>query len=212
MSYQRRGIELYLDGWSLDKLGQVSDEPLTLITELIYPRPRISNRRQSRTIPAESNGWVDWSDRAFHNRVLFKEIVEGPFSVGVTIKRGDTGSGLLGFFGETIRTAGEEATEQIAEAHYPPPISSALEVVAETGFDVLEEMEFSDVVATGAVELSSADSVDDEPLDIDLTAPVEIYNPRPNPHPEKHTDYEEILKEPGESNGSITLEYSIFDR
>lgn len=210
MSYERRGLELFLDDWTLDETGQISEDPLTVIAELIYPRPRISNRRETKAVPAVPDG--DWSDRPFHNRILFKELVEGPFSIGVTIKRADTGPGFLGIFGRLIREAGAEAAEEVVDRFTPASLSAALEVVAETGFEQLEELDFSDVVATGSVELNSSDPVDDGSLDIDLTAPVTIHNPEPNPHPERHTDYEEVLKQPGDDNGTVTLAYSIFDR
>lgn len=203
---------MYLDHWTIEKTGQISEDPLVLMTELIYPRPRISRRQETKAIPPTAGESVDWSGRPFHNRILFKELVEGPFAIGVTIKRNDTGGGLLGFFGEMFRSAGSEAAEEVIDQVTPAPLSAALDVVAETGLEGMEELEFSDVVATGAVDLNSSEEIKDGELEINLTSPVKIHNPRPNPHPERHSDYEEILKHPGDANGTVTLEYSIFDR
>jgi hypothetical protein len=210
VAYERRGFECYLQEWSLDEIGQVNDDPLTVIAELIYPRPRVSNRREIRTVSARLDN--DWSEAAFHNRILFKELVEGPFSLGLTIKRSDPGSGFLGLVGQLIREAGGDSNEEEVDRFSPASLSATLEVMAESGFEQFDEVDFSDVVATGAVELNSSDVVSEGSLSVDLTAPVTIQNPEPNPHPERHSDYEEVLKQSGDANGTATLKYSIFDR
>lgn len=212
IEYERRALELLIDGWELEATGQLSDQPLTLVAELIYPRPRIARRDQTRALPPEVSKKVDWSSAPFHRRVLFKELVEGPFSIGITIQKNESDSIFGSFFRSDFRAAGEEAAEEAIDLVTPAPLGSALEVLSEAGLDAFEESRFSNVIATGTVELDSANPAERETLPIELISPARIHNPRPNPHPERHTDYEEFLKESGDPNGQITLEYSIFDR
>jgi len=210
--YERRTVEILIDAWEIEATGQRSDDPLTLVAELIYPRPKIARRDQIRVLPSQAGQNIIWSDRPFHRRILFKEIVEGPFSIGVTLRRNKSGSVFRALSGSNLRTSGDEQGDKAEDPGTPIPFGSTLEVLSEAGLEAFDESGFADVIATGTVALDPADPAEHETLTIDMISPARIHNPRPNPHPERHSDYEEFLKEPGEYNGQFTLEYSIFDR
>lgn len=212
MAYDRRGFELFLQEWKLEETGQLSDHPLTVETELIYPRPRIQRRTHQQAIPPQRGRVMDWSDRAFHRRVLFKELVEGPFSVGVTVRRGSVTRRWSHLIYEMVQEAGEETAEMIGDRLGGPPLAAALEVLAENGLEPFEAEDQQGVIGAGVAEFDSGEEVQREHHRFSLTTPIRIPNPRPEPSPRADREYEPTLKQQGESNGYITLEYSIFDR
>ncbi|MFB6356819.1 MAG: hypothetical protein ABEJ65_09925 [bacterium] len=216
MGYKRRVLECHIDGWKIEQSGQMSDHPLTVLAELIYPRPLISLRKYTLNIPHRIGEQVSWSDQPFHRRIMFKEVVEGPFSIGITVKRGRARGIFQTIFPSMVQEAGKEGLEELLESVNEPAVSAALEVMGEVGFERLfsagEKEDVKDVIATGVVELNSAEEAKDNIVEVPVKAPVEIPNPEPNPHPEKHSDYEEVLKEANENNGTVQLQYSVFER
>lgn len=51
-------------------------------------------------------------------------------------------------------------------------------------------------------------------LEIPLQSPATLKNPRPDPTPEDHRpkdDHQDVLKEPGDSNGYVNVSMSVWD-
>ncbi|MBN2301027.1 MAG: hypothetical protein JXN60_00790 [Lentisphaerae bacterium] len=83
--YKRRLLELTLDEVDLSQVGGrrgVGDHLIT--ARLIWPRPLIAERIALRTVEL-SCGKADWTSKAWCERVLFKETVEGRLGIEISV-------------------------------------------------------------------------------------------------------------------------------
>ncbi len=212
MAYPRRILEAYLSTWELEESGQLGDAPLNLVGELIYPRPMIDRREHTLTVPHVLGEPVDWNDQPFHQRILFKEVVEGPFSLGFTLLR-QSDEGALNRLVQSVLESSEGSGEpEIRSSAVLPPMAQVVTSAVDLGLESRLEKELGDVVASGYLELHSEDIRKDERLTTELIAPVSIENPRPDPQPERHTGYREVLKQSGQPNGSLEIRLRVQDR
>ncbi len=86
MKYKRRIIEATLDRVRVGIIGsrRSGETKHVLAARLMYPRPAITEKLTVRTVTLK-DGAVDLKKSAWSEKILFKEIVQGPFAVGVEI-------------------------------------------------------------------------------------------------------------------------------
>lgn len=83
---KRRIATIYLDEILVLENGRQgnSDSENIVMVSLIWPRPMIDFRTAAKPVRIEDGRAVEFAGRAFHEKILFKEIVGGPF--GITIE------------------------------------------------------------------------------------------------------------------------------
>ena len=85
MDTSKGTIEVNLARAELAAAGGAGKDTRHLLTAtLIYPRPGVAARSRVVALALE-NGRADWSARAWSDRIVFKENVEGPFALRVEI-------------------------------------------------------------------------------------------------------------------------------
>lgn len=202
MEYPERTHETYLDEWRLDESGQLEKQPLQLVSELVSPRPMVYYRQQRLALPHTLGTTVDWSEQPLHQSLIFKEVVEGPYVLAFLLVQED--QELIGRDGRDSKRGSQSKTSR----SFAQRIAAAQQLENPRA----ELPELSGVVGFGYLELHSSDSVIDEVRRVELEAPTPIRNPEPDPAPERHTDYDEFLKQPGADNGYIDVRLRVMDR
>lgn len=125
---RRRIATLYLDELLVLENGRQGDagaENIVMVG-LIWPRPMIDLRTAAKSLRVEDGRPAVFHDRPFHEKILFKEIVGGPF--GITIEVTERKSpGVIAQFLASIAS-------DIVNAAFPmPPTSETFRRIVHAG-------------------------------------------------------------------------------
>ena len=105
--------------------GDSASENMVL-TSLIWPRPMIDLRTAVKSVRLEDGERIKFSARPFHEKILFKEVVSGPFGITLEVTERKT-PGVIAQFISNI-------TAQLAYAVFPlPPSSETFRRIVHTG-------------------------------------------------------------------------------
>lgn len=185
---------VYLDRWQLDEKGFIGG-PYVFYFDLANPRPSVPDVQRELIVDERIGEEVDWSDRPFRERLIFKERVEGPFSIGLTVSPSE--DMLTSRLSGLIRRLGTERASQFLNLRFHT-ISRVLSVAREAGLaDLRHSLEKTLGYGTKRVDPREDDTVS---LDVPLKTPVELENPEAADHDDPD-EKKEPLKSPGESNG-----------
>jgi hypothetical protein len=106
MKYDRRILEVRLERVELGVTSRRSAKAEAgqhlLSATLLYPRPMIAERTSLKTV-AIDDGVADLKKAGLSKRILFKEVIQGPFSIRVDVSE-ELSDGELGKFLETATT------------------------------------------------------------------------------------------------------------
>ena len=150
-----------------------------VLGSLIWPRPRIVERTAAKTVELEDNV-ADLKKATWADRVVWKEVVEGPFALEFAVTERVTDSqlaDLLRSLGSSVlKLAGEEAEDMIASSLaggvVKVPFRFLSKVIADSG------KKGPKVIATGSLDLHSEETwgkSETKKFKMPLTAPDAVY-------------------------------------
>lgn len=211
MSYTRMIAKVSLDELHVEETGFMSG-PYVFEFDLVLPRPSVSDASRPILVDDLPDEPRDWSDRPFRERVLFKEIVEGPLSLGLTVYPAE--DPFLEQLSGVIQSLGTELASQYLNFRVST-LRSMVGLAQEEGI-ANPEKKLEKSIATGTAHLEP-ESEEEQTLEVPLEATSRLKNPTPatdSDVPERLRDdvHDEILKEPGESNGYVELTVELVER
>lgn len=115
---RRKTATIFLDEITVLENGRQgnADAENIVMVGLIWPRPMIDLRTAAKSVRIEDGERIQFSNQPFHEKILFKEIVGGPF--GITFEVTERKSpGMIAQFLSSIAT-------DIVNAAFPVPPSS----------------------------------------------------------------------------------------
>lgn len=90
-----------------------------VIVTLVWPRPRIAERVYTKTVELEENA-VDLKKADWITRIVFKELVDGPFGIELKVTEAMSDSEIadffLGFGSALMKLTGNEAEDMMASS------------------------------------------------------------------------------------------------
>lgn len=206
MSYPRLVALIYLERLQVEEAG-VAPDPYVLEADLMLPRPGVNDTSRTLMIDELPEDGRDWTDRSLRERLLFKEIVEGPVNLGVTITPAE--KSVLGQATDLVGSLGSELLSTYVNFRYST-ITDITDTIQEAGVADLE------LITKSTIAMGNRDLNPDEPetmeIEIPLVAPETIENPNPDPMPDRDTGFESTLKEAGDPNGSVTFRVEMTER
>ncbi len=206
MSYPRLIGIVKLKRWMIEEQGFASP-PFVFDFDISWPRPTVSNSRRELIVGEEAGQEVDWSGRSFREKLIFKEILEGPISLGVSVYPADIG--VAEKLSDLVSRLGAEMASNFINLRFST-LNRIADIVQETGVGgFVESLEKSIAAGSTRLELEAPRGKFD--LRLPLRAPENIENPAPERRRvrEKEPD---LLKQPGEENGFVELEIELMDR
>jgi len=214
--HRRRVIELCLDRLDLAVTG--SGRQTTshlLVARLVWPRPAIAEKITVKALDLE-HGIVDLSGSGWVSRVLFKESVQGPFGVEVSVTERMAGKEMGEFVknvaGAVFRLAGGSAGELVGGGLGGGLVSIPFRHLAKVASRKKN-------ASAGSIGFGSKDMLIDgkwtagKPvkLEIPLTAPETVYETvRRRKHGETSARRRTLL-EAGGSNGAVVLSATVYE-
>jgi hypothetical protein len=90
-----------------------------VIATLVWPRPRIAERVYAKTVELEENA-VDLKKADWITRIVFKELVDGPFGIELKVTEAMSDSAIADFFrgvgSALMKLTGNEAEDMMASS------------------------------------------------------------------------------------------------
>ena len=90
-----------------------------VIATLVWPRPRIAERVYAKTVELEENA-VDLKKADWITRIVFKELVDGPFGIELKVTEAMSDSQIADFFrgvgSALMKLTGNEAEDMMASS------------------------------------------------------------------------------------------------
>lgn len=212
MDFPRLGALVYLEKFQIEEMG-FANAPYVFEFNMVLPRPAIDDATRHLVINDISGEKTNWSDKPLTDRLIFKEIVEGPLAIALSVYPSE--DSFLQQFTDLIPRLGAEIADQyLTQLNLRfTTFRQILGTAQEAGSgDVKRSIERT--FATGNEEFTPSEE-EEVTLKIPLIAPDQIKNPRPDPTPEDNRpedDHQEVLKEAGESNGFAELKIQLVDR
>jgi hypothetical protein len=206
MKTPRRAVEFEVEEFKIEEKG-FTEGPYIARFELLWPRPGIEDVKSVIPIPVDPGQAVDWTDEPLKSKYLFKEDIEGRFVLTVSV--------LPLVDEESDFEADNEVNDLVGRLIHQQSsltlstISDLVELGGAAAGYVLSGPQKT--IARGDVTVNEQAS---QSLKVDLEAPVELSNPRPDPDPGSHDpedEHRDILKEPGDPNGYVTVKMSVWD-
>jgi hypothetical protein len=213
--YKRRVVELLLEEVKLDvaRAGRRRKGRHVLTACLVWPRPAIAEKLIAKTLEMEklsvnldSAGWIE--------RILFKETVQGPFGVeiSVTDRLSDSQVGeFLSFLGSAVlKLAGSEVGDLLAGG----PASGLVEIP----FKYLSKRVAAGPEGAAVLAGGSVDLVVDEKwkpgkairIEVPLAAPRAVYKTvRSSKHGEVTARRRKLLAA-GQANGVAVINARVY--
>lgn len=212
MAFPRLGSLVYLDSFQIEEVG-FANPPYVFDFDIALPRPSINDSQRQIIVNDISGEKTDWTDKPLRERLIFKEIVEGPLSIGLNVY--PAADSFLDSLIDLIPTLGAELADTYLNQFNLrfSTIKQILRTSQEAGIaDIKKTLEKT--FASGSEEFTPAEEKETT-LKIPLVAPGEIKNPQPDPTPEDNRpedDHQEVLKKSGEENGFVKLRIQLVDR
>lgn len=202
----RRAVELEIDGWTVEESGY-TQPPYVARFELVWPRPGIESVKRVIPLPDRIGETVDWSNADLLKKWLFKEDMEGRMVLTASVVPLRDEEREEAVPQDTLDTVGRTVASQSSLTW------RSLSDLLELGGDVTRYLLSGPqkTIAEGHVVVEEQTS---QTLEIPLQAPETLKNPRPDPTPEDHRpgdDHQDVLKEPGDPNGSMEVKMVVWD-
>ncbi|MFB6344567.1 MAG: hypothetical protein ABEK50_02165 [bacterium] len=204
MKTPRRTVEFSVERWKIEEKGYTTP-PYLIRCELIWPRPRIENRKTVLPLPNRVGEDVDWTDVPLKKKLLFKEDIEGSFVFSISVlPLDDEGDVDLGEAGDLLgRSFARESSVTWRT------LSDLMDLGTSMASYLLSGPQ--KVIAAGEKSLHELSK---DTIKIPLNSPNELQNPEPDPAPEDHRpsdDHQEILKKPGDQNGYMDVKLTVWE-
>jgi len=213
MEFPRLGALIYLDRFQVEEVG-FAPEPYVFQFVMTLPRPSVDDATRHIMVDDLSGEVVDWTDRALRERLIFKEIVEGPLSIGSSVFPAE--NSFLGELTDLVPNLGAEiVTEYFNQFGFRFSTVKDLFEVSQEGGVADFKRTLEQTFASGSENVTPREQTEST-MRIPLVAPGAISNPSPDPTPSDRApgqdDHEEILKESGESNGFVEFTIKLVER
>ncbi|GEM_PF-4916114 len=206
MNYPRLIGIVKLKRFLIEEEGFASP-PFVFDFDITWPRPTVSNSRRELVVGESAGSEVDWSDRSFREQLIFKEILEGPVSLGVSVYPADIG--VVANLNDLVGRLGAEMAANFINLRLST-LNRITDLVQETGVgEFVEAMEKS--IAAGSTRLDLESPREKFVLRLPLIAPENIENPAPERRRVREEE-PDLLKRAGEENGFVELEIELMDR
>ncbi len=212
-----RRLELMLDKVTVKETGARRKKGRhVVIVTLVWPRPRIAERVSAKTLEFEDNvadlkksGWID--------RIVFKELVDGPFGIelGVTERMSDSevadffkflGSSLVKLIGNEVEdTMGGSLSGGLVKIPFQY-LSKFITKIGDKGPKIIA----SASINVHAEETWKKKNTETKTFKVPLTAPETIYKViRTRRHGQMQSSRRTILKA-GDDNGIIEFTGKVY--
>ncbi|MGM0381531.1 MAG: hypothetical protein ACQEP7_06050 [bacterium] len=205
MKFPRLVAMVYLQSWKIEESGHIGG-PYLFHFDIANPRPSINSATRELVVEKEVGEEIDWTDRPLRERMLFKEIIEGPHSIGVSVA--PTSSTFAAGLTDLIGRLGSEFVSNFLNMRFYT-LNRMVEVAQDAGVGNIEQS-LQKCIAAGSEDLAPLEPVEKE-LKIPLVTPNALRNPRPERH-RVGEEYEDFLKESGDKNGYISLKIKLTER
>ncbi len=205
MKFPRLISMVYLQSWKIDQTGHIGG-PYLFHFDITNPRPSINSATRELVIEEETGEEIDWTEKPLRQRMLFKEIVEGPHSLGVSIS--PTSSTFTAGLTDLIGRLGSEFVSNFLNMRFYT-LNRMVEVAQEAGVGNIEQS-LKKCIGAGSKDFSPIEPVEKE-VEIPLITPNNLRNPQPERH-RVGEDYQEFLKESGDQNGFVKLKIKLTER
>ena len=150
-------LEILLDRVAVRETGLRKDSGRHVVMgSLIWPRPRIAERTAAKTVTFEDNA-AELKQARWAERIVWKEVVEGPFALEFAVTGRVTDSQLAQFLralgASTLKLTGEEAEDMIAGSLAGGMVKVPFKFLSKAISDAGKEG--PTVIATGGLDLHS---------------------------------------------------------
>jgi len=212
-----RTLEMLLNKVEMKETGsrRKSGQHMVIAT-LVWPRPRIAERVSAKTLQFEENV-LDLKKSDWITRIVFKELIDGPFGVemGVTERMSDSEvAEFFKFLGASfMKLMGNEAedlmTSSLAGGLVKIPFQFLSKFIADIG-DKGPKIIGSGSLCLHAEETWKKKNTETKTFKVPLTAPEGIYKTsRTRQHGEVKVRRRLLLK-PGAENGMIEFTGKVY--
>ncbi len=205
MKFPRLIAMVYLQSWKIEKVGHIGG-PYLFHFDITNPRPSINSATRELVVEEETGEEVQWTDKPLRQRMLFKEIIEGPHSLGVSVS--PASSSFTGGLTDLIGRLGTEFVSNFLNMRFYT-LNKMVDVAQEAGVGNLEQS-LKKCIGAGSRDFSPLE-VKEEEVKIPLITPNSLRNPQPERH-RVGEEYEEYLKEAGDENGYVKLKIKLTER
>lgn len=209
-----RAFEVLLDRVEVKETGGRKDGRHMVMVSLVWPRPRIAERVSVKTIDIEK-GSVDLRKAKWMDRVVFKELINGPFGMKIGVTERVTESQFAEFLrymaSSVLKVAGGEAEDMI--------VNAVLGGIVEVPFEFLAKMlsksvkDGPKVIASGSLDLHSEETWkknESKQFKVPLTAPETIYKVTRSRREGTFQTRRRKLMEAGTDNGIIVFTGKVY--
>lgn len=209
-----RAFEVLLDRVEVKETGGRKDGRHMVMVSLVWPRPRIAERVSVKTIDIEK-GSVDLRKAKWMDRVVFKELINGPFGMKIGVTERVTESQFAEFLrymaSSVLKVAGGEAEDMI--------VNAVLGGIVEVPFEFLAKMlsksgkDGPKVIASGSLDLHSEETWKkngSKQFKVPLTAPETIYKVTRSRREGTFQTRRRKLMEAGTDNGIIVFTGKVY--
>ena len=209
-----RAFEVLLDRVEVKETGDRKAGQHLVMASLVWPRPRIAERVAVKTVDIEK-GFVDLKKARWTERIVFKELIDGPFGIefGVTERVTDSQfAEFLRFMSSSVlKVAGGEAEDMMTNAVLggvvKVPFQFLAKMISDSGKDGPK------VIASGSLDLHSEETWKKnewKQFKIPLTAPETIYKVTRRRREGRLQTRRRKLIEGGTDNGVIVFTGKVY--
>ena len=174
-----RAFEVLLDRVEVKETGERKAGQHMVMASLVWPRPRIAERVAVKTVDLDK-GVVDLKKAKWTDRIVFKELIDGPFGLELGVTERVTDSEFAEFLrfmaSSVLKVAGGEAEDMMTNAVLggvvKVPFQFLAKMISDSGKDGPK------VIAAGSLDLHSEETWkknESKQFKVPLTAPETIY-------------------------------------
>jgi len=209
-----RVLEVLLDRVEVKETGDRKAGQHMVMASLVWPRPRIADRAAVKTFDLEK-GMIDLKKATWIKRVVFKEVIDGPFGIefGVTERVTDSQfAEFLRFMSSSVlKVAGGEAEDMVTNAVLGGVVKVPFQFLAKMILD--SGKDGPKVIASGSLDLHSEETWkknESKQFKVPLTAPETIYKVTRRRREGTFQTRRRKLIEAGADNGVIVFTGKVY--
>ena len=213
MKMARRIIEVTIDSVKLNIKGSRKGHKHVLGARLVYPRPGIAEKLALQPI-AVTKGEAKLAKAKWPERILFKEVVQGPFGLGIEVSRAmsesEMGKVIEAMASSVIKVAGKE----IAEVAGGPWGGALMGLPLKFLSGLISKKGSSDSVGAGVIELcadSKWPSSKVKKLTIPLVADENVYEMRRTRQGNSIRMIRKRVIKKADQSGSVVVKLRLYD-
>ena len=209
-----RVFEVLLDRVEVKETGGQKAGRHMVMASLVWPRPRIAERVAVKTVDIEK-GVVDLKKARWTDRIVFKELIDGPFGLEFGVTERVTESQFREFLrfmsSSVLKVAGGEAEDMMSNALLggvvKVPFQFLAKMISDSGKDGPK------VIASGSLDLHSEETWkknESKQFKVPLTAPETIYKVTRRRREGTFQTRRRKLIEAGADNGVIVFTGKVY--